>query len=215
MSKEKLYIFDTTLRDGAQTEGVDFSVEDKNKVAKKLSEIGIDYIEGGWPGANPVDTEFFSKPLDLNKSIFTAFGMTKKTGRSAEDDPSLSSLLNASCSAICVVGKAWDFHVKTALEIKNEDNLENIKDTAKHIVKNGKELTRDKVNVFDFISVKGIKAIGNQLSKKQLKEINLLDPIPYEPEIKELNEIEVVDEQDDDRDDDSNENGQSQIKLEF
>ena len=83
------------------------------------------------------------------------------------------------------------------------------------VVKNGKELTRDKVNVFDFISVKGIKAIGNQLSKKQLKEINLLEPIPYEPEIKELNEIEVVDEQDDDRDDDSNENGQSQIKLEF
>ena len=83
------------------------------------------------------------------------------------------------------------------------------------VVKNGKELTRDKVNVFDFISVKGIKAIGNQLSKKQLKEINLLDPIPYEPEIKELNEIEVVDEQDDDRDDDSNENGQSQIKLKF
>ena len=83
------------------------------------------------------------------------------------------------------------------------------------VVKNGKVLTRDKVNVFDFISVKGIKAIGNQLSKKQLKEINLLDPIPYEPEIKELNEIEVVDEQDDDRDDDSNENGQSQIKLEF
>ena len=126
MSKEKLYIFDTTLRDGAQTEGVDFSVEDKNKIAKVLSEIGIDYIEGGWPGANPVDTEFFSKPLSLNKSIFTAFGMTKKTGRSAENDPSLSSLINASCSAICVVGKAWDFHVKTALEIKNEDNLENI-----------------------------------------------------------------------------------------
>ena len=78
MSKEKLYIFDTTLRDGAQTEGVDFSVEDKNKIAKVLSEIGIDYIEGGWPGANPVDTEFFSKPLNLDKSIFTAFGMTKK-----------------------------------------------------------------------------------------------------------------------------------------
>ena len=67
---EKIYIFDTTLRDGAQTEGVDFSVEDKNKIAKLLSEIGIDYIEGGWPGANPVDTEFFSKPLKLNKSIF-------------------------------------------------------------------------------------------------------------------------------------------------
>ena len=121
MSKEKLYIFDTTLRDGAQTEGVDFSVEDKNKIAKVLSDIGVDYIEGGWPGANPVDTEFFSKPPDLNKSIFTAFGMTKKTGRSAANDPSLSSLINASCPAICVVGKAWDFHVKTALEIKNED----------------------------------------------------------------------------------------------
>ena len=83
------------------------------------------------------------------------------------------------------------------------------------VVKNGKELTKDQINVFDFISIKGIKAIGNQLSKKLLKEINLLDPIPYEPEIKELNEIEVVDESDDDHDDDSNENGQSQIKLEF
>ena len=149
MSKEKLYIFDTTLRDGAQTEGVDFSVDDKNKIAKVLSEIGIDYIEGGWPGANPVDTEFFSKPLSLNKSIFTAFGMTKKTGRSAENDPSLSSLINASCSAICVVGKAWDFHVKTALEIKNEDNLENIRETAKHIIKNGKEFLFDAEHFFD------------------------------------------------------------------
>ena len=83
------------------------------------------------------------------------------------------------------------------------------------VVKNGKKLTKDQINVFDFISIKGIKAIGNQLSKKLLKEINLLDPIPYEPEIKELNEIEVVDESDDDHDDDSNENGQSQIKLEF
>ena len=83
------------------------------------------------------------------------------------------------------------------------------------VIKNGKVLIREEVNVFDFISVKGIKAIGNQLSKKQLKEINLLDPIPYEPEIKELNEIEVVDEQDDDHDNDLNENGQSQIKLDF
>jgi 2-isopropylmalate synthase len=149
MSKEKIFIFDTTLRDGAQTEGVDFSVEDKNKIAKVLSEIGVDYIEGGWPGANPVDTEFFSKPLNLNKSIFTAFGMTKKTGRSAENDPSLSPLINASCSAVCVVGKTWDFHVKIALGIKNEDNLENIKETAKHIVKNGKECLFDAEHFFD------------------------------------------------------------------
>ena len=149
MNKEKIFIFDTTLRDGAQTEGVDFSVEDKNKIAKVLSEIGVDYIEGGWPGANPVDTEFFSKPMKLNKSIFTAFGMTKKTGRSAANDPSLSPLISASCPAVCVVGKAWDFHVKIALGIKNEDNLENIKDTAKHIVKNGKEFLFDAEHFFD------------------------------------------------------------------
>ena len=156
MNKEKIYIFDTTLRDGAQTEGVDFSVEDKNKIAKILSEIGVDYIEGGWPGANPVDTEFFSKPLNLNKSIFTAFGMTKKTGRSADNDPSLSSLINASCPAVCVVGKAWDFHVKTALNINNDDNLENIKETAKHIIKNNKEFLFDAEHFFD-----GFKANPN------------------------------------------------------
>ena len=149
MNKEKIFIFDTTLRDGAQTEGVDFSVEHKNKIAKVLSEIGIDYIEGGWPGANPVDTEFFSKPPNLEKSIFTAFGMTKKTGRSAENDPSLSSLINASCPAVCVVGKAWDFHVKIALGIENKDNLENIKETAKHIVKSGKEFLFDAEHFFD------------------------------------------------------------------
>ena len=149
MSKEKIFIFDTTLRDGAQTEGVDFSLEDKKRIAKILSEIGIDYVEGGWPGANPVDTEFFSKPFNLNKTIFTAFGMTKKIGRSAENDPSLSPLINASCPAVCVVGKAWDFHVKTALGIKNQDNLENIRETAKHIVKNKKEFLFDAEHFFD------------------------------------------------------------------
>jgi 2-isopropylmalate synthase len=149
MSKEKIFIFDTTLRDGAQTEGVDFSVEDKNKIANVLSDVGVDYIEGGWPGANPVDTEFFSKPLKLGKSIFTAFGMTKKTGRSAENDPSLSPLINAPCPAVCIVGKTWDFHVKIALGIKNEENLENIKETAKYIVKTGKEFLFDAEHFFD------------------------------------------------------------------
>ena len=79
MSKEKIYIFDTTLRDGAQTEGVDFTVSDKIKIAKNLNDIGVDYIEGGWPGANPIDTEYFNTPQKLDKSISTAFGMTKKT----------------------------------------------------------------------------------------------------------------------------------------
>ncbi|MBT5782858.1 MAG: citramalate synthase, partial [Candidatus Marinimicrobia bacterium] len=130
--ENKIYIFDTTLRDGQQTTGVNFSVSDKMTIAKSLDELGVDYIEGGWPGANPIDTEFFLNAPKLNKSIFTAFGMTKKTGRSADNDPSLSSLVNADCPAVCIVGKTWDFHVKTALGIKNEENLENIKETAKH-----------------------------------------------------------------------------------
>jgi len=149
MSRDKIYIFDTTLRDGAQTQGVDFNVEDKIKIAAILSDIGVDYIEGGWPGANPVDTEFFANPPKFNKSIFTAFGMTKKTGRSADNDPSLSPLVNAKCPAVCVVGKTWDFHVKVALGIKNEENLENIRETAKLFVKNKKEFLFDAEHFFD------------------------------------------------------------------
>ncbi len=110
MSKEKIYIFDTTLRDGAQTEGVNFSLDDKNKIAKALSDLGVDYLEGGWPGANTLDTTFFNNPPKLNNTIFTAFSMTKKTGRSAENDPGLSALINSKASAICLVGKSWDFH---------------------------------------------------------------------------------------------------------
>ena len=147
--KEKIYLFDTTLRDGAQTQGVDFNVEDKMKIANILSEIGVDYIEGGWPGANPVDTEFFGKSPKFKNSIFTAFGMTKKTGRSAANDPGLSALVNADCPAVCVVGKAWDFHVETALGIKNVENLENIKETAEHFVKNKKEFLFDAEHFFD------------------------------------------------------------------
>ena len=149
MSKEKIHIFDTTLRDGAQTEGVDFSIEDKNKIAKVLSDLGVDYIEGGWPGANPVDTKFFSNPPKMSNSLFTAFGMTKKTGRSADNDPGLASLINANTPAVCVVGKSWDFHVKTALGINNDENLENIKETTKHFVKNKKEFLFDAEHFFD------------------------------------------------------------------
>ena len=149
MSKEKIYIFDTTLRDGAQTEGVDFSIEDKNKIALVLSDLGVDYIEGGWPGANPVDTKFFSNPPKMSKTLFTAFGMTKKTGRSADNDPGLASLINANTPAVCVVGKSWDFHVKVALGIKNDENLENIRETTKHFIKNKKEFLFDAEHFFD------------------------------------------------------------------
>ena len=102
MSKEKIFIFDTTLRDGAQTEGVNFSIDDKNKIAKALSSLGVDYLEGGWPGANTLDTAFFNKPPKLESTILTAFGMTKKAGRSAENDPGLSALLNTKAPAICL-----------------------------------------------------------------------------------------------------------------
>jgi 2-isopropylmalate synthase len=149
MSKEKIFIFDTTLRDGAQTEGVDFSVDDKVKIAKRLSEIGLDYIEGGWPGANPTDTEYFNTPQQLNDSIFTAFGMTKKTGRSADNDPSLAPILNSNTKAVCIVGKTWDFHVDVALGITKDENLINIKETAKYFIKNNREFIFDAEHFFD------------------------------------------------------------------
>ena len=125
MSKERLYIFDTTLRDGAQTQGVDFSLEDKEKIALALDNLGVDYIEAGWPGANPTDTEFFQKKHDFKNSRLTSFGMTKRSGRSAENDTGLSALMNSNTSAVCLVGKSWDFHVDVALGITNEENLDN------------------------------------------------------------------------------------------
>ena len=149
MSKERLYIFDTTLRDGAQTQGVHFSIDEKTKIAHALDDLGVDYIEGGWPGANPSDTEFFQKGLDLKNSTFTAFGMTKKAGRSAENDPGLSAILNSNTKSVCLVGKSWDFHVDVALGISNEENLENIKETTKHFVKNNKEFMFDAEHFFD------------------------------------------------------------------
>ena len=149
MSKEKIYIFDTTLRDGAQTEGVDFTVNDKIKIAQNLNDIGVDYIEGGWPGANPTDTEYFNTPQKLDKSIFTAFGMTKKLGRSADNDPTLSPILNANTKAVCIVGKSWDFHVDVALGITKEENLTNIKETAKYFIKNKREFIFDAEHFFD------------------------------------------------------------------
>ena len=149
MSKEKLYIFDTTLRDGAQTQGVDFSLDDKDKISVALDNLGVDYIEGGWPGANPTDTEFFQKKHTFKNAKLTSFGMTKKTGRSADNDPGLSALMNSNTSAVCLVGKSWDFHVDVALGISNKENLENIKESAKHFIKEKKEFMFDAEHFFD------------------------------------------------------------------
>jgi 2-isopropylmalate synthase len=149
MSKEKLYIFDTTLRDGAQTQGVDFSIDDKEKISNSLDNLGVDYIEGGWPGANPTDTEFFNKDHGFKNAKLTAFGMTKKSEHSAENDPMLASLINSKSSSVCLFGKSWDFQVDVALGISNEENLENISESAKHIIGSGKEFMFDAEHFFD------------------------------------------------------------------
>ncbi len=119
---ERLYLFDTTLRDGAQTQGVDFSVEDKRTIAIALDRLGIDYIEGGWPGANPTDTSFFADRVRLGRARLVAFGMTKKPGRSTANDPGLAQVLDSDADAACLVGKTWDFHVDVALGISNDEN---------------------------------------------------------------------------------------------
>ena len=149
MRKEKLYIFDTTLRDGAQTQGVGFSLDDKVKISSALDDLGVDYIEGGWPGANPTDTEFFQKKHNFKNAKLTSFGMTKRTGRSADNDPGLSALMNSNTTSVCLVGKSWDFHVDVALGISNEENLENISESAKHFIKEKKEFMFDAEHFFD------------------------------------------------------------------
>jgi 2-isopropylmalate synthase len=149
MSKERLYIFDTTLRDGAQTQGVDFSLDDKEKIAIALDNLGVDYIEGGWPGANPTDTEFFQKKHNFKNAKLTSFGMTKKTGRSANNDPGLSAIMNSKTSSVCLVGKSWDFHVDVALGISNDENLENISESTKLFIKEKKEFMFDAEHFFD------------------------------------------------------------------
>ena len=123
MTKEKIYIFDTTLRDGQQTTGVNFSVSDKMILSQHLDELGIDYIEGGWPGANPTDNDYFSRKLNFTNSKLTAFGMTRRPGRSADNDPGLNALINSQASSICLVGKASLFQVEEALGISKEENL--------------------------------------------------------------------------------------------
>ena len=147
--KTRLYLFDTTLRDGAQTTGVDFSVEDKRLIANLLDELGLDYIEGGYPGANPTDTAFFGDPPKLAHAKFTAFGMTKRAGRSASNDPGLAAVLEAETAAVCLVAKSWDFHVKVALGIANEENLESIGESVRAVAAAGREPMIDCEHFFD------------------------------------------------------------------
>ncbi|MGB7011163.1 MAG: citramalate synthase, partial [Pseudolabrys sp.] len=148
MALERIYLFDTTLRDGAQTNGVDFTLADKLAIAAMLDELGIDYVEGGYPGANPTDSELFGEDRGLN-ATFTAFGMTRRPGRSASNDPGLTALLNAKADAVCFVAKSWDYHVKVALETTDEENLSSIRDSVRAAKAKGREVLLDCEHFFD------------------------------------------------------------------
>ncbi|WP_343078767.1 citramalate synthase [Ostreiculturibacter nitratireducens] len=148
MTRERLYLYDTTLRDGQQTQGVQFSVPEKIQIAEVLDALGLDHIEGGWPGANPTDSDFFARRPET-RAIFTAFGMTKRAGRSAENDDVLAAVMNAGTPAVCLVGKTHDFHVTTALGVTLDENVENIAASVRHMVAKGREALFDAEHFFD------------------------------------------------------------------
>ncbi len=160
MPRERLYLFDTTLRDGAQTNGVDFTLADKLTIARLLDELGIDYVEAGYPGANPTDTSFFSQRRPMHARL-TAFGMTRRPGRSASNDPGLGALLEAQADAICFVAKSWDYHVRVALETTEEEMLASIRDSVRAAKAKGREVLLDCEHFFDGYKAKPAYALAS------------------------------------------------------
>jgi 2-isopropylmalate synthase len=148
VTRESLSLFDTTLRDGQQTQGVQFSTLEKIQIAHALDALGVDYIEGGWPGANPTDSDFFAA-APKTRATLTAFGMTKRTGRSAENDDVLAGVINAGTPAVCLVGKTHEFQVTTAIGVSLEENLENIRASIAHLTAQGREALFDAEHFFD------------------------------------------------------------------
>ncbi len=149
MTENRVYFYDTTLRDGAQTQGVDFTAADKVAIAAELDRLGIDYIEGGWPGANPTDDAFFADPPKLSRARLTAFGMTRRPGRSAANDPGLQALVATPAQAVCLVGKTWDFHVDVALGIERAENIDMIADSVAMVSGRVAEVLFDAEHFFD------------------------------------------------------------------
>jgi 2-isopropylmalate synthase len=146
---DRVYIYDSTLRDGAQTQGVDFGVADKVAITRALDRLGVDYVEGGWPGANPTDDAFFAQLPDLVHARVSAFGMTRRPGRSAANDPGLAAVLGAAAPAACLVGKTWDFHVDLALGITKAENIDMIAESVAATKARGKEAMFDAEHFFD------------------------------------------------------------------
>jgi 2-isopropylmalate synthase len=159
MPRERLYLFDTTLRDGAQTNGVDFTLADKLTIARMLDELGVDYVEAGYPGANPTDTNLFAEKRPLRATL-TAFGMTRRPGRSTSNDPGLAALMEAKADAICFVAKSWDYHVRVALETTEEENLASIRDSVRAAKAKGREVLLDCEHFFDGYKAKPAYALA-------------------------------------------------------
>ena len=149
MSNDRVTIYDVTLRDGAQTEGIDFTSADKLVIAKELDQLGIDYIEGGWPGANPTDDAFFAEAPALHRARLTAFGMTRRPAAAVTEDAGLAKLLGANTRAITIVGKTWDFHVDVALGIARDENLAMIDESVRYLDSKVDEVLFDAEHFFD------------------------------------------------------------------
>lgn len=142
-------VFDTTLRDGAQMEGITLSLEDKREIISRLDDLGVDFIEGGMPASNPTDAKLFSSKMDLAHSKMVAFGSTSKPGVRPEDDRGLKALIDSETEWVCIFGKAWDFHVTEVLRISKDENIELIRDSIAFLVRNGKKVIFDAEHYFD------------------------------------------------------------------
>ena len=147
----RVFTFDTTLRDGTQGECVSFSPEDKLMIAHRLDELGVDYIEGGWPGSNPKDKEFFERARDLNlkHARLVAFGSTRFAKKTVEEDSSVQALVEAGTPVVSIFGKSWDLHVTRALGVTEAENLQMIGDTVAYLKSKGKEVVYDAEHFFD------------------------------------------------------------------
>ncbi len=146
-----VYIYDTTLRDGTQAEGISLTVEDKLKITSKIDELGVQYIEGGWPGSNPKDMEYFKRvqELDLKQAKISAFGSTRRAGCKAEDDNNIKALLGAETPVVAIFGKSWDYHVAIALKTTLQENIDMIRDSVHYLKAHGREVIYDAEHFFD------------------------------------------------------------------
>ena len=147
----RVHIYDTTLRDGAQGENVSFSVEDKLLIVRKLDDLGIDYIEGGWPGSNPRDKDFFKRARDLKlkHARLAAFGSTRYAKNKVEEDPNVIALIESETPVVTIFGKSWKLHTERALGVSEEQNLAMIAETVRHIKQQGREVIYDAEHFFD------------------------------------------------------------------